>query len=49
MMKESFLIAGEIYFLGFVIAMGMAALIKAIMFVIKRISHDEDKKEDETA
>jgi hypothetical protein len=37
------LLAGEIYFLAFVIGMLMAAIIKIMLFVIRRIS--PEKKE----
>ena len=37
-MKESIMIAGEVYFLGFAIAMLIAALIKGMLAVIGRLS-----------
>lgn len=42
-MKESILFAGEVYFLGFVIAMAMAALIKGMLAVIRRVSPESRK------
>lgn len=38
---ESFIMAAEVYVLGIVIALGMAALIKLINYIIKKT----DKKE----
>jgi hypothetical protein len=36
------LIALEIYFVGFIVAVIMAALIKGLMLVIRRLSPEED-------
>lgn len=35
-MGEAFYVAGQIYLLGFVIAMGMAGLIKLMLILIRR-------------
>jgi hypothetical protein len=35
-MFDSFQVAGEIYLLGFVIAMVMAAIIKVMLFIINK-------------
>lgn len=40
-MKESVMIAAEVYFIGFVIAMFIAGLIKGMLAVIRRFSSEK--------
>lgn len=42
-MKESILIAVEIYFIAFVIAILMAFIIKGMHFVIRRFSNKKEE------
>jgi hypothetical protein len=41
-MKESILIAGEVYLMGFAISIFIAAMIKGLLIVIRRISPKKD-------
>ncbi len=43
-MKESIIIAGEVYYLAFVVAFGIAVLIKLLHAVIHRISSRKAKE-----
>jgi Na+-transporting methylmalonyl-CoA/oxaloacetate decarboxylase gamma subunit len=40
------LFAGEVYFLGFVIAMLIAAVIKGMLAVIRRVAPEKEASED---
>jgi len=44
---DAFALAGQVYVLGFAIALGMAALIKLINHVVSRSDAKEQAKKDE--
>ncbi|HVI42805.1 MAG TPA: hypothetical protein VM577_19535 [Anaerovoracaceae bacterium] len=47
-MKESILIAGEVYLMGFTISILIAAMIKGMLVVIRRISSKKDVEIQQT-